>query len=194
MILAHHLIFTGYGHWLPNDPRGSLSPEIRKAELEDLGPIHYGRKPVQPSRREIWEFYQAAEERLDYPVLWFERDARHVLGEAFGTVVRREGLTCYACAVLADHAHLLVRRHRRTAKEMISLFKTASARALLAGGHVPTEHPVWSHNDYVAYKDSPASIRATIAYILGNLAKHKVERQDWDFVKPYDGWPRSWRP
>jgi REP element-mobilizing transposase RayT len=193
MILAHHLIFTGYGHWLPNDPRGSLSPEIRKPELEDLGPIHLGRKPVQPSRKEIREFYHEAEGRLDHPVLWFEREARQVLGEALGSVVRQEGFTCYACAVLSDHAHLLVRRHRRTAREMIALFKAASARALVAGGFVPDGHPVWSHNDYVAYKDSPSAIRATIAYILGNLAKHRVERQDWGFVTPYDDWPRSWR-
>ncbi|OQB82433.1 MAG: hypothetical protein BWX88_03985 [Planctomycetes bacterium ADurb.Bin126] len=25
MVIGHHLMFTGYGHWLPNDPRGSLS-------------------------------------------------------------------------------------------------------------------------------------------------------------------------
>jgi len=25
MIIAHHLIWTAYGFWLPNDPRGSSS-------------------------------------------------------------------------------------------------------------------------------------------------------------------------
>lgn len=28
-IIAHHLILHGYGHWFPNDPRGSGSDEVR---------------------------------------------------------------------------------------------------------------------------------------------------------------------
>jgi hypothetical protein len=61
MILAHHIILTGYGHWLPNDPRGSLSKELRAEQLGDLGEIHYGRKPVQPPKPEkqlrTWRLY-----------------------------------------------------------------------------------------------------------------------------------------
>src|SRR5439155_22569198 len=33
MVLAHHLIFTAYGFWLPNDPRGSWSDFVRSWEL-----------------------------------------------------------------------------------------------------------------------------------------------------------------
>jgi hypothetical protein len=33
MIIAYHAIFTTYGTWLPNDPRGSYSKTIYKAEL-----------------------------------------------------------------------------------------------------------------------------------------------------------------
>lgn len=34
-IIAHHLILHGYGHWLPNDPRGSGSREIRQ-RIDDI--------------------------------------------------------------------------------------------------------------------------------------------------------------
>jgi hypothetical protein len=50
VVKAAHLVLTGYGHWLPNDPRGSGSEEIRKLGLEMLGPIHFGSKRVQPPR------------------------------------------------------------------------------------------------------------------------------------------------
>ena len=56
--IAVHLIFSGYGTWLPNDPRGSGSDEVRKLELDDLGPIHFGRKAEQPSRDELRAFHR----------------------------------------------------------------------------------------------------------------------------------------
>ena len=52
-VIGHHLILTGYAHWLPNDVRGSGSDEVRGEELRPLGQIYYGRKEVQPPREEL---------------------------------------------------------------------------------------------------------------------------------------------
>ncbi len=46
MVAGYHLIWTVYGYWLPNDPRGSTSTKIRVEPLRDLGEFHYGRKEV----------------------------------------------------------------------------------------------------------------------------------------------------
>ncbi|HEX9660013.1 MAG TPA: hypothetical protein VGA18_06905, partial [Rhodothermales bacterium] len=43
-IIAHHLIWTLYGHWLPNDLRGSGSDVVRDPKLQPLGDVHQGRK------------------------------------------------------------------------------------------------------------------------------------------------------
>ena len=72
IIIAHHLILSGYGHWLPNDPRGSGSEEIREEKLSDLGPIHHGRKQIQPPRRELKQFYRDANLLLDFEPIWFD--------------------------------------------------------------------------------------------------------------------------
>jgi hypothetical protein len=37
MILAYHLIFSAYGFWLPNDPRGSGSHLVRSENLLEFG-------------------------------------------------------------------------------------------------------------------------------------------------------------
>jgi len=37
MILAHHIIMTSYGFWLPNDPRGSWSDFVSSWELLRFG-------------------------------------------------------------------------------------------------------------------------------------------------------------
>lgn len=60
MVIAYHLIWTLYGWWLPNDPRGSMSQLIRNDIIGELGELHYGRKRVQPSSQEIKEFYEKA--------------------------------------------------------------------------------------------------------------------------------------
>src|SRR4051812_47628804 len=74
IIIGHHLILMGYGHWLPNDPRGSGSEEIRQEKLDDLGSIHHGRKKPQPSRDELKAFYKEAEPLLEFPRLWYDRN------------------------------------------------------------------------------------------------------------------------
>jgi hypothetical protein len=37
MVLAYHVIFTAYGFWLPNDPRGSWSTFVGAWELSLAG-------------------------------------------------------------------------------------------------------------------------------------------------------------
>jgi hypothetical protein len=63
MIVGHHLIWTVYGYWLPNDPRGSTSKEIRNAKITGLGELHYGRKRIQPSGRELNSFREVVKKQ-----------------------------------------------------------------------------------------------------------------------------------
>ena len=67
MVLAYHLVWTLYGWWLPNDPRGSMSHFVERDVIFELGNLHYGRKKIQPTSREIRAFYEryAEADRLD---------------------------------------------------------------------------------------------------------------------------------
>ena len=105
MVAAHHLIWTAYGWWLPNDPRGSMSKDISVRALDELGPLHYGRKDVQPKGREIGEFYERAARKLRHDLLTFTPGLCGLVAEALGEEVRRRGYTCYAAAVMPDHVH-----------------------------------------------------------------------------------------
>ena len=97
IIIGHHLVLHGYGHWLPNDPRGSGSQEIRQEKLAELGPVHFGRKKVQPSRESLREFKQEATERLEFAPLWFDDANRQAIGDSIGRVVSSKGYTVWAC-------------------------------------------------------------------------------------------------
>ena len=81
LVIAHHLIWTAYGCWLPNDPRGSGSTTIRKDVLHELGELHYGRKKIQPAGCEVRRFYQQAPALLRHALLTFGEQERQEIGD-----------------------------------------------------------------------------------------------------------------
>ena len=93
VILASHLVWHGYGHWLPNDLRGSGSTEIRKEELGDIGDIHFGRKRQQPSREELREFYRNANPQLEFEPFWFDAKMRQTMVKHSDCAVEAKGYT-----------------------------------------------------------------------------------------------------
>ena len=84
MIIGSHLIWTAYGWWLPNDPRGSESHEIRVEKIAELGELHHGRKKVQPRSAEIRRFYRQARDVLDHPLLTFNEEEVVLIAASFG--------------------------------------------------------------------------------------------------------------
>ena len=198
-IIAAHLVLSGYGTWLSNDPRGSGSDETRKDELDDLGPVHFGRKPDQPSRDELRDFYREADGRLDFPTFWFREPVRGAIGKAFRDVAHARGYTVWACAVCSNHAHLLVRTHRDDAVTMWDAFANGARRAVLAlpaeqvGLELDPAHPVWASRPYKVFLHAPPQVRGRIGYIRKNPLKEGLPEQHWDFVVPYDGWPHHQR-
>ncbi len=130
LVIAYHLVWTAYGAWLPNDPRGSGSQEVRKVELAELGPTHLGRRQVQPAGATIRAFYREATPHLQHPALCFNAEARASCARGIAAVIKQHRYTVYAGAVMPDHIHLVARKHRHTAEEMVRNFKALSRERL----------------------------------------------------------------
>lgn len=190
MVIAHHVIWTVYGAWLPNDPRGSGSSAIRSPVLAELGELHKGRKAVQPNGKTIRDFYREATPLLKHPVLMLDGGQREEVGGAFQQVIQERGYTCYACAVMPDHVHILIRKHRYDALEIAEHLMAASRTRLIERGHREAAHPVWiAGHGWNVYQFDPDDMRRTIRYIEDNPKKGRLPDQRWPFVKPYDNWP-----
>src|SRR5258708_29964275 len=116
MVVGYHLIWTAYGWWLPNDPRGSMSREVVVEQIADLGEHHYGRKTVQPLPAELRAFYDRARAVLRHELLKLTDDDIRIVGEAIGAEIQAAGYPCYSCATMPDHVHALIRRHRDKAE------------------------------------------------------------------------------
>ena len=189
MVLGYHLVWTAYGWWLPNDPRGSMSQCIESDVIAQLGEVHFGRKRVQPASRDIRQFYERAKEVLKYPLLRFSGAETQAIAEAFAEVMRRERYTCYACAIMPDHIHGLIRKHRDFAEDMIEKLQVESRVRVLKMGERDANHPVWGGPGWKVYLDGEQDFWRTVRYIEKNPIEARLPAQNWSFVTQYDGWP-----
>lgn len=190
LVIAHHLVWSVYGSWLPNDPRGSGSDEVRNPVLAELGELHKGRKAIQPNGRTIREFYREATPLLQHPVLMLDAEQRETVGAAFEQVIAEKNYTCYAGAVMPDHVHILIRKHKYDALQIAEHLMTASRSRLIDRGFRTPSHPTWIAGfGWKVYQFDPVDMRRTIRYIEENQRKGRLPDQKWPFVKLYDDWP-----
>jgi REP element-mobilizing transposase RayT len=189
IVIAYHLIWTAYGWWLPNDPRGSTSRFIAFDPIIELGELHYGRKRLQPASADIRDFYERAKEALTHELLVFDNSAIASIADAFSDVIQHERYTCYACAIMPDHVHLVIRKHKHHAEQMIANLQEESRSRLRTQKLRTLEHPVWGGPGWKVFLDHPDEIRRTIRYVENNPVKARRSSQRWSFVSDYDGWP-----
>jgi REP element-mobilizing transposase RayT len=188
MVAGYHLIWTAYGWWLPNDPRGSSSHEIRSDVITNLGELHHGRKKVQPTSSDLRVFYENAKAVLKHALLVFDEKEINLIAQSFAKTIAEQRYTCYACAIMPDHVHMLIRKNKHQAEEMIVNLQKESRLALIDKKYRPEQHPVWGGPGWKVFLENCEDFERTIRYIKDNPIKARRPAQWWDFVKPYDGW------
>jgi hypothetical protein len=189
IVIAYHLIWTLYGWWLPNDLRGSTSRDIRCDALKQLGELHFGRKKIQPSSRDIRAFYADARALLKHPLIELPLEAFSLVAHGFADAITACKYTCYACAILPDHVHLIIRKHRDCAEEMIYQLQHFSRLRLSESGIFPSNHPIWVQGGWQVFLDHPDDICRTIGYIRQNPIPYHLPIREYAFITPYDNWP-----
>jgi REP element-mobilizing transposase RayT len=182
-------MWTLYGWWLPNDPRGSTSQTIRNDWIAELDELHVGRKKLQPAGRDIRAFYERAFAALKHPLLEFSPAEFEVVAEAIGQAIAECNYTCYACAIMPDHVHLVIRKHRDLAETMIENIQSLTACGLVRTGLRALNHPTWTHGGWKVFLDHPDEVRRTVAYVQQNPLKMRLPAQSWPFVNEYNNWP-----
>jgi len=196
-VIAYHLILSAYGFWLPNDPRGSWSDFVRSWELLRYGratKVNHGRSVarVPHDRRARLE----AKRALRYQPVRFTGEQAWCVAKGFEDYARRSGLIIHACAVLPDHAHLVVARHTCAVEQVARLLKQSAAVQLQHAGLHPfarhryadRRHPSpWARGEWKVFIVTDEHLRAAVRYVNDNPLKESLPRQHWSFVTPLDG-------
>lgn len=144
---------------------------------------------MQPAGKDIRAFYQQAATKLKHDLLSFAPDQFSQVAQAFAQTITDHNYTCYACAIMPDHVHILIRRHRDKSEDMLANLQQESRSRLSALGLRSLAHPTWTQGGWHVYLDHPDAIRRTLRYIENNPLKMRLPAQHWPFVKPYDNWP-----
>jgi REP element-mobilizing transposase RayT len=178
MIIAYHAVFTTYGTWLPNDPRGSYSKAIYNTELATLGDIQYGRQCPQPDRDLVRRFRVAAIPRLSHAPFYLTDESRKVVAAAFAKVVARLRLTVPACAIMNNHVHFLVWRSKHSIEYLVNQLKGGATLAL------GRDRTPWTRSCWKVFVNDELSLRAAAEYVDANPLAAGLNPQQWDFVTP----------
>jgi len=178
MIIAYHIVFTTYGTWLPNDPRGSYSKAVYDAELRALGDVRYGRQAPQPDGNTLRRFWTASRGKLKRQAFFIDDSTRQIIARGFARVVQRLGLTVRACAIMNDHVHLLSLCSKHRIEYVIGQFKSGATHALGL-----SETP-WAKGAWKVFIRDRQTIASAARYIEINPLKAGRKPQHWDFVTP----------
>ena len=198
MIHGYHVILPHYGFWLPNDPRGSWSDFVARWELLRFGETtrHLEQRTLAQLTPEELALRDATREALLYPpVALTEKQALSVAG-GFERQALKSEYQIWACAILPEHTHLVIARHRYKVEQIANLLKGAATRQLiqddrhpLAAHARPNRRPpgMWARHQWKVYLDSDEQIENAIGYVLDNPVKEGKPRQKWKWITPYSG-------
>lgn len=197
MIQGFHFIFSAYGFWLPNDPRGSWSDIVRQFDLLQFGPatkITTTRSVA--SRSHDHRLRLAAKKALRYPPVRFTGQQALAIACGFSDAMTEQDYTVYALAILPDHVHLVMARHRRPIGEISAHLKAKATMRLSSEGLHSLEQfasptgrkpSPWARNYWCPFIRTQEHMRAAIRYVENNPVKAGFRVQRWSLVTRYDG-------
>lgn len=192
-----HLIFSTYGFWLPNDPRGSGSTRVRAAHLYAAG----GEATKVPTARSVagrphdGPARRRAQQALKYPPVQLDGLQAQAVGQGFAKIGPQVDLVIHACAIMPDHVHVVVAAHRQLdGDDILTCLKRAGTRALNQAGRHPLaafsrasgKHPCpWGGGGWKVFLKTSAAMRGRIRYVEENPEKAGLRRQRWACVVPF---------
>ena len=206
MVHGYHVIFTAYGFWLPNDPRGSWSDFVGAWELFRFGPATKTDATVsvagKPHDREV---RQAAKSNLKHPAVEFTGAQAQAVGDGIRNAVLKGNYTVWAGSILPTHVHLVIGRHTFSVEKMINLMKGSATRELVRRGIHPLQQfrddkgkipKCWARGEWIVFLNTDKDIVRSIGYAENNPSKEGKPTQKMEFRHPIHRnrvWPQRQR-
>lgn len=192
MVLAYHFIFSAYGFWLPNDPRGSWSDTIRQYELLKFGPATkvttHRSLAHDPHNCELRNHAKLA---LMYTPVRFNGLQARAIATGFAIAAHERSYRVRALAILPDHTHLIVMHHDVHVDQIASHLKAKATRQLnLESLHPLANHPradgttpsPWSRSHWCPFIRDEQHLATAIRYVENNPKKSRLPPQRWKVV------------
>jgi REP element-mobilizing transposase RayT len=184
--LGYHVVFTAYGFWLPNDPRGSWSDFIRNVELLGFGDA--AKTDTRISRahdKHNVGLRHAAKKQLTRNPVKFSGKQALVVAQGFDAARAKGKYRIHACCILPEHVHLVIGRHSRNIGRIIGHIKARATQNLNRSEIWKREGRVWSKGYWNVFLYEKKEVINAIQYVDSNPMKEGKKRQKWSFVEPF---------
>ena len=193
MIRGFHLVWTAYGWWFPNDPRGSWSSWVGSWDLYRYGPAtkvnttqSLAHQPHDRQKR------LNAKEVLKYPPVRFTGIQARAIGTGFARAIQEHGFKYLACAIMPDHVHVVLSPHGMNPGQALGKLKRLAGDALVDQNLHPMQRfarknarpPLcFARRGWKVYLDTPDAVMRSIHYVEQNPVKEGLPLQRWQFVE-----------
>lgn len=184
MIIAFHMTWTTYGHWFPNDPRGSWSDEVWNPKLTAVRALDDGHRVKGPrpvSKVELQAFLDSARPQLRWNVVQLNQTERQSVVAVIDEVACAMNLTVRACAALSNHVHLVVDRSSASYERIVSRVKGRSSQAVRKLRDIPAalarrdRIPVWTRGYWCRYINTAPYMKHAIRYVQRHAGRTDLE-------------------
>jgi REP element-mobilizing transposase RayT len=195
MLHGFHVIFSMYGFWLPNDPRGSWSDFVRSWEL-----LQFGKATKVNTRRSVAAVHHDVDKRLatkqclKYPEVCLSGVQALSVANGFRAAVEEANYHVFACSLLPQHVHMVFGPHERDIRRIVGHLKARATQQLVSERLHPlakyrqkdgTTPSPWGRKGWIVFVFSERHMLQAIQYVSGNPLKEGKPRQHWSFVRPY---------
>ena len=193
-IIGYHIIITCYGFWMPNDPRGSGSFEVRAEWLQPFGKAtgttdRRSRARLALSDEERHRMVLAKQSLKFSPVILDGKQALSVI-HGFAAAVR--GVDIYACAIMPEHVHV-VTGVLQDVEIFVESLKAHSDSQLKKEDRFPhytaldaeERETIWAERYWKRYIYETEDLLQAIHYAEQNPVKAGLKPQRWSFVRKF---------
>lgn len=192
MIRAYHAVFTAYGFWLPNDPRGSWSQFVGSWKLFRFGPAtKTDTRQSVAARPHDRASRQAAKQALKHPPVRFDGRQALSIARGFATAIAEHDYRIFTCSILPEHVHVVIARSDRPIERIVEHLKAKAT----AGLNLDGRHPLasfsgrrggpptpWAAKCWKCFLDNDRDVARAVRYVEENPAKEGKPPQHWSFV------------
>src|SRR6185312_1232985 len=175
MVCGYHIIFSAYGFWLPNDPRGSWSYFVGAWDLFLAG----GKATKTDVRHSVAqrphdrEKRLATKEALSRPPVIFNGVQARAIGRGFADYVAKSELWVWACSIMPEHVHMVIGPSRLSVEQIVIQLKGAATKRLLQEKVHPFngEAKYWTRGEWKVFLFNDDDIHRAIRYVDNNPVK-----------------------
>ena len=117
------------------------------------------------------------------------------VARGFANLINKTRIQVFSCAILPDHAHLVISRHDYEVEKIANLLKGEATKQVLREHLHPfasktkpgkRPHTMWARGHWKVFLNNANDVRRAIQYVEQNPIKDGKPFQRWWFVTPYD--------